>query len=55
MTRKRVRRRTKIQGGRKKRLTVEGMLAIGREIRKRIKGPLVDHAELLYDEMGLPK
>jgi antitoxin VapB len=55
MTRKRVRRKTKIQGGRKKKLTVEEMLAIGRKIRKRIKGPIVDHAELLYDERGLPK
>jgi len=39
----------------KHRLTVKGMLAIGKRIRKSIKGPLVDHAELLYDENGLPK
>ena len=41
--------------GTKKRLTVKEMLAIGRRFRKSIKGPLIDHAELLYDEKGLPK
>jgi hypothetical protein len=41
--------------GTKKRLTVKEMLAIGRRVRKSIKGPLIDHAELLYDEKGLPK
>jgi hypothetical protein len=39
----------------KKKLTVKEMLAIGRRFRKSIKGPLIDHAELLYDENGLPK
>jgi antitoxin VapB len=39
----------------RKRLTVKEMLAIGREFRKHIKGPILDHAELLYDERGLPK
>ncbi len=38
-----------------KRLTVEEMLAIGKRIRSRIKGPIIDHAEFLYDEKGLPK
>ena len=28
---------------------------IGKTCRKQIKEPLVDHAELLYDERGLPK
>ncbi len=41
--------------GKKKRMTVKEMLALGRRIRKSIKGPLIDHAELLYDEKGLPK
>jgi antitoxin VapB len=41
--------------GKKKRMTVKEMSALGRRIRKSIKGPLVDHAELLYDENGLPK
>jgi len=41
--------------GTKKRLTVKEMLAIGRRIRKSIKGPLIDHAEFLYDENGLTK
>jgi hypothetical protein len=41
--------------GTKKRLTVKEMLAIGRRVRKSIKGPLINHAELLYDEKGLPK
>jgi antitoxin VapB len=41
--------------GKKKRMTVKEMLALGRRFRKSIKGPLIDHAELLYDEKGLPK
>jgi antitoxin VapB len=38
-----------------KRMTVEEMLEIGRQFRRHLKGPLPDHAELLYDEKGLPK
>jgi antitoxin VapB len=38
-----------------RRLTVDQMLAIGRRIRNHIKGPVPDHAELLYDDKGLPK
>jgi hypothetical protein len=41
--------------GKKKRMTVKEMLALGRRFRKSIKGPLIDHAEFLYDENGLPK
>jgi len=41
--------------GKKKRMTVKEMLALGRRLRQSIKGPLIDHAELLYDENGLPK
>lgn len=29
--------------------------AIQRRVRANIKGPIPDHAELLYDERGLPK
>ena len=39
----------------KEKLTVEEMLALGKRVRKSIKGPIIDHAELLYDENGLPK
>jgi antitoxin VapB len=39
----------------KKRMTVKEMLALGRRMRKSIKGPVIDHAEFLYDENGLPK
>jgi antitoxin VapB len=35
--------------------SVEDMLVIGRRLRKHLKGPVVDHAVLLYDEKGLPK
>jgi hypothetical protein len=38
-----------------KKPTVKQMLAIGRRVRKEIKSPIVDHAELLYDDRGLPK
>jgi antitoxin VapB len=38
-----------------KKMTVEEMLELGRQFRKHLKGPLPDHAELLYDEKGLPK
>jgi hypothetical protein len=41
--------------GMKKRMTVKEMLALGRRLRNSIKGPIIDHAELLYDENGLPK
>jgi antitoxin VapB len=40
---------------RKKRMSVEEMLALGKRVRAKIKGPLVDHGELLYDERGLPR
>ena len=38
-----------------KRMTVEEMMEIGKRIRSHIKGPIIDHAELLYDDKGLPK
>ena len=49
-------RLARVRGERKKkRMSVKDMLALGKRVRSRIKGPLVDHAELLYDERGLPK
>jgi hypothetical protein len=36
-------------------LTEKEMLALGKLVRKSIKGPIIDDAELLYDENGLPK
>jgi antitoxin VapB len=40
---------------RKRANRVEEALAIGRRCAKLLKSPPVDHAELLYDEYGLPK
>jgi antitoxin VapB len=46
----------RVRGERKKkRMSVKDMIALGKRVRSKIKGPLVDHAELLYDERGLPK
>ena len=39
----------------RKKISVEEMMAIGRRFRSHIKGPIPDHAELLYDDRGLPK
>lgn len=33
----------------------EDLLAIARRFRKTVKRPVVEHAELLYDDRGLPK
>ena len=35
--------------------TVEELLAIAKRSSALVKGPYLDHAELLYDEHGLPK
>jgi antitoxin VapB len=40
---------------RKGRASVEELLAIAGRARGELKQPYVDHAELLYDEHGLPK
>jgi len=45
----------RVRNARKDRLTVDEMLAIGERLRSKIKGPIPDHAELLYGEDGLPK
>ncbi len=35
--------------------SVEELLAIAKRATARVKHPYIDHAELLYDEHGLPK
>ena len=45
----------RVRRGRKRPNRVEEALAIGRRCAKLLKGPAIDHAELLYDENGLPK
>jgi antitoxin VapB len=40
---------------RKGRASVEELLAIADRAAAHVKRPYVDHAELLYDENGLPK
>ena len=41
--------------GRRGKATVEELLAIADRAAAHVKHPYVDHAELLYDENGLPK
>ncbi|NMG41578.1 transcription factor [Chelativorans sp. ZYF759] len=41
--------------GRKRKASVEELLAIADRSAALVKRPYVDHAELLYDENGLPK
>ena len=45
----RVRRRQKAE------VNAAELLAIGRRCAKNLKGPVVDHGKLLYDERGLPR
>jgi antitoxin VapB len=40
---------------RKKKASVEELLAIADRASVRLTRPYIDHAELLYDEHGLPK
>ena len=40
---------------RKGRASVQELLAIADQCRRPCEAPLPDHAELLYDENGLPK
>jgi antitoxin VapB len=39
----------------KSRATLEDLMAIARRASREIKRPYLDHADLLYDEHGLPK
>jgi len=41
--------------GKKKKELAEKLQQIAKKFRKHLNGPLIDHAELLYDENGLPK
>lgn len=47
--------RTAGPAGPETKATFEELLEIASGIAARIKQPYVDHAELLYDENGLPK
>ncbi len=38
-----------------KKPTIEELLEFGRRCRRHLKGPVPDHAALLYDKDGLPK
>lgn len=40
---------------RRRRASVEELLAIAMRVSDRVKRPCLDHAEFLYDECGLPK
>ena len=40
---------------RKGKASVEELLAIAKRASAQVKRPYLDHAELLYDERGLPK
>jgi antitoxin VapB len=40
---------------RRHRASVEELLAIAKRAAAQVKRPYLDHAELLYDEHGLPK
>lgn len=42
-------------GKRMRRVTAAALLAIGRRCAEGLKHTPVDHAELLYDERGLPR
>jgi antitoxin VapB len=39
----------------RKKPSIEELLEFGRRCRSHLKGPVPDHAALLYDEDGLPK
>jgi len=45
----------RIRDGRRKKKRLAALMEIGRQGAKMFPGPHVDHAELLYDENGLPK
>lgn len=40
---------------RKERASVDEILAIAERVSAQLKGPYLDHGQLLYDENGLPK
>jgi antitoxin VapB len=48
-------RLARLRESRQKRKKLAALLEIGRQGAKMFPGPQMDHAELLYDENGLPK
>jgi antitoxin VapB len=40
---------------RRRRASVEELIAIAKRVSDRVEGPYLDHAGFLYDERGLPK
>jgi antitoxin VapB len=48
-------RLARLRESRQKRKKLAALLEIGRQGAKMFPGPHMDHAELLYDENGLPK
>ena len=45
----------RVRRNRRPEATVEDLLSIGRRCAATLRGKPVDHAELLYDERGLPR
>ena len=45
----------RVQRRRKPETTAQELLQIGRRCASALKGPVVDHGTLLYDERGLPR
>lgn len=45
----------RVRRGRRREARAEELLAIGRRCAKALKSHAVDHAALLYDDLGLPK
>ena len=50
-----LRDRLKVVTHAKGRASLEELMAIARQSAALVKGPYLDHADLLYDENGLPK
>jgi len=55
MSKQKTKKSSTNMNAKRKKMTVKEMLSLGRRVRKAMKGPLIDHEELLYDEKGLPK
>lgn len=48
-------RLARLRKSRKTETRAAELLAIGRDCASHLKGPAIDHADLLYDDHGLPK
>jgi hypothetical protein len=55
MSKQKTKKSSTVLNTKKRKMTVKEMLALGKRVRKSMKGPAIDHEELLYDENGLPK